>query len=84
MTDAEITAKLTDIFRDVFDDDSIVLRPDMTADDIEGWDSMSHITLVVAAEQAFGVKFPTAEIEELHDVSDFIRLIAVKVAGKRG
>ncbi len=82
MTEAEITGKLTDIFRDVFDDDSIVLRGDMTADDIPEWDSMTHVTLVVAAERTFKIKFRTAEIEELHDVGDFVHLIAAKVADK--
>ena len=82
MTSAEINSKLTDIFRDVFDDDSIVLRDDMTADDIEEWDSMSHVTLVVAAEQTFGIKFRTAEIEELKNVGDFEHLIAAKIAEK--
>lgn len=84
MTEAEITTKLTVLFHDVFDDDSIVLRPDMTADDVPEWDSLSHVTLVVAAEQAFGIKFRTAEIEELHNVGDFVRLIAAKSAGQPG
>ena len=83
MTKAEITGKLTDIFRDVFDDDSIVLRDDMTADDVADWDSMSHVTLVVAAERTFGIKFRTAEIEELKNVGDFEHLIAAKVAEKQ-
>lgn len=82
MTEADIKTKLTAIFRDVFDDDSIVLRDDMTADDIPEWDSMSHVTLVVATEQTFGIKFRTAEIEEMHDVGDFVRLIAAKVETK--
>ncbi|TLU70598.1 acyl carrier protein [Lichenicoccus roseus] len=82
MTEADIKTKLTAIFRDVFDDDSIVLRDDMTADDIPEWDSMSHVTLVVATEQTFGIKFRTAEIEEMHDVGDFVRLIGAKVEGK--
>ncbi len=82
MTKAEINSKLTDIFRDVFDDDAIVLRDDMTADDVEEWDSMSHVTLVVAAERTFGIKFRTAEIEELKNVGDFEHLIGAKVAEK--
>ena len=82
MTEAEITTKLTAIFRDVFDDDSLVLRDDMTADDVAEWDSMSHVTLVVAAEREFGIKFRTAEIEELHNVGEFVSLIGTKVAAK--
>ncbi len=84
MTEAEVNDKLTGIFRDVFDDDHIVLRHDMTADDIDEWDSMSHVTLVVAAERTFGIKFRTAEIEELHNVGDFVHLIVAKTAEKRG
>ena len=80
MTEAEIYANLTEVFRDVFDDDSIVLAPEMTADDIAGWDSQAHVNLVVAAEVKFGVRFRTAELEALHNVGEFVQL----VAGKRG
>jgi acyl carrier protein len=80
MTEQEIFRELTAVFRDVFDDETIVLRPETTADDIDGWDSQAHITLVVATEMRFGIKFRTAELEALHNVGDFVRLIQARTA----
>jgi acyl carrier protein len=80
MDHASILGKLTDIFRDVFDDPSLTIQPSTTADDVPGWDSMNHITIVVEAEQKFGVKFRTSEIEELRNVGDFVNLIASRAA----
>ena len=78
MTEAETYAELTNVFREVFDDDGLMLNSDTTADDIPGWDSQANITLVVAAEQRFGVRFRTAEIESLRNVGEFIQLIRLK------
>jgi acyl carrier protein len=82
MTEAEIYARLTQVFRDVFDDDAIVLRSDTMADDVAGWDSQAHVNLVVAAEMQFGIRFRTAELESLHNVGEFVQLIAQKTAGR--
>jgi acyl carrier protein len=57
MTDQELYAGLNEIFRQVLDDDSIDLKPSMTADDVDGWDSMNHIFIVVEIEKRFGVSF---------------------------
>jgi acyl carrier protein len=81
MTEQDTLEALTMVFRDVFDDDSITLRPETTADDIDGWDSQAHITLVVATEMRFGIKFKTGELEGLHNVGDFVRLIESRLAG---
>lgn len=78
MTQDEIIQSLTELFREVLDDDSIVLTPETTAADIPAWDSMNHITIVVEAERRFGIKVRTAEIEELRNVGDFAALIAAK------
>jgi acyl carrier protein len=78
MTKGEILAGLTTICRDVFDRPSLELTRDTSADDVEEWDSASNITLVVAVEEKFGVKFRTGEIEELRNVGDFVDLIAAK------
>jgi acyl carrier protein len=75
----EVTEKLQNVFRDVFDNPDIVLRDDMTAKDVEGWDSLNHILLVVAVETDFGITFETAEISELKNVGDFIKLIQRKL-----
>lgn len=76
MTEAEIYDALNAIFRRVLEDDSIVLKPDMTAEDVDGWDSMNHIFLVVEMEKHFGVKFQAAEMEELKNVGELADLIA--------
>ncbi|KAA2212156.1 acyl carrier protein [Teichococcus oryzae] len=78
MSQSEIYIALTEVFQEVFDDDSIVLTPETTADDIEGWDSQAHVSLVVAAESQFGVRFRTADLETLHNVGDFVALIEAK------
>ncbi len=78
MNETQILEALTQVFRDVFDDDDIVLTAATTAQDIEGWDSQAHVNLIVAAEMHFGVRFRTAELESLHDVGQFARLIESK------
>ncbi len=78
MTDTEILDQLTQIFRDVFGDDTIVARPDMSAEDIPEWDSMNHITIIAQVEADFRVRFKTAEIEEMRNVNDLIRAIREK------
>ena len=81
MNEAQILEALTHVFRDVFDDDDIVLTAATTAQDIEGWESQAHVNLIVAAEMRFGIRFRTAELESLHDVGQFARLIASKQQG---
>ena len=79
MNEKDILNALTEVFRDVFDDDNIALTPDTTANDIDGWDSQTHVLLIVAAEQRFGVKFRTAELESLKNVGHFAELIRAKL-----
>ncbi|WP_313084888.1 acyl carrier protein [Pseudomonas sp.] len=82
MTEAEVLQQLTPVFRDVFDDDDLVLAPSMTANDIDGWDSQTHVMLTVAAEQRFGIKFRTAELESLRNVGHFAQVIASKLEAR--
>jgi acyl carrier protein len=79
MTEPEIYDALNHIFRRVLDDDSIELHPETTADDVEGWDSMNHIFLVVEIEKHFGVKFQTAEMEELKNVGELTALVRKRI-----
>jgi acyl carrier protein len=72
---SDVTERLTDVFRTTFGDETIVLAPDMTADDIEAWDSASHITLIYAIEDEFGIKFSTRDLENLGCVGDLIAVI---------
>lgn len=73
-----IFSVLTGLFRDVFDDDSVTPHESMTAADVEGWDSLSHIRLVVAVEEKFSLRFTTVEINDLKNVGDFVDLIMRK------
>jgi acyl carrier protein len=81
MTDAEVRSRLAGVFRDVFDDPSIAIFDEMTAADVEGWDSLTHVTLIVAAEKAFDVKFTTRDIQSLQNVGGFVALIRKKLPG---
>jgi acyl carrier protein len=81
MTDLEIRDRLTSVFRDVFDDPSIAIFDAMTAADVDGWDSLTHVTLIVAAEKAFKVKFSTRDIQSLQNVGGFLALIRKKLPG---
>ena len=75
----EIQSKLNVVFQDVFDDDELVVTPDYSAEDVDGWDSLTHIRLVLTTEKAFGVKFSTSEVGQLETVGDLIKLIQSKV-----
>jgi acyl carrier protein len=79
MQESEIYQRLTKIFHNVLDDDSIVLTPELTADDVKEWDSFNHINLIVAIEQAFKIKFQTAELESMKNVGHLVALIEKKV-----
>jgi len=74
MGQVEIYAALTQVFNDVFDDD-IELRPELSANEVDGWDSLTHIRLMLTVEKAFQVKFSTADIGALKNVGDLVRLI---------
>ncbi|TSJ43684.1 acyl carrier protein [Mucilaginibacter corticis] len=79
MEQTEILAKVQDIFRDVLDNEDIVLTPQTTADDVEDWDSLSHIQLIVAIEKAFKIKFTSKEILSWSNVSEMTESIAGKL-----
>ena len=69
---------LTAVFHDVFDDESIVVTPELTADDVDEWDSLTHIRLVGAVEKRFGLRFSAAEVGRLKNVGELVRLIEAK------
>ena len=71
----EVIGLLHPIFRDVFDDDELIIEAKTTANDIDGWDSLTHIRLVISIEKAFGLRFTAAEISELENVGEMIELI---------
>lgn len=76
MTERDIFKRLEEVFRDVFDDDSIRLSPETTADDIEDWDSIEHINLVGAVEDEFGIRFTMGEVSGMKNVGEMARIIA--------
>lgn len=77
-----LMSDLQEVFRDVFDDESIVLRDGMTAKDIEGWDSLMNINLIIAIEERFRVKFAAAEISALKDRGQNVESLAKLIARK--
>jgi acyl carrier protein len=79
MTRDEIYRKLTHIFQNLFDDPDLVLSPAATANDVDGWDSLNHVRLVLAVQKAFGVKFSALEIGQLENVGEFVELIQAKL-----
>ena len=78
MDDAQIYAGLAKVFQDVFDEDSIVVTPELSAKDVDGWDSLTHIRLILTIEKAFKVKFSTSEIVKLQNVGDLVALIKAR------
>jgi acyl carrier protein len=78
MDEPQIYARLSSIFEEVFDDDSIVLTPNLSAKDVDGWDSLAHIRLIFTIEKAFKIKFSTSEIGKLENVGDLVALIKAR------
>lgn len=75
MTREDIFQRLNTIFRDIFDDDNIVVNDATTADDIEDWDSFEHINLVVAIEEEFGFKIPMGKNVTMKNVGEMVDII---------
>jgi acyl carrier protein len=78
MNEPLIYARLAEIFQNVFDEDSIQLTPELSAKDVDGWDSLTHIRLILTVEKAFKVKFSTSEIGKLENVGDLVALIKAR------
>jgi acyl carrier protein len=72
--------KLNGIFRMVFNDDEIDIRPEMTADDVDGWDSLSHVNLILAVEKVFEIRFTQREILTFKKVGDLLDAIDNKIS----
>ena len=75
----DINLRLQKVFRENFDDENLEIKDEMSSDDIEDWDSLSHISLIVSTEDEFNIKFTPNEIEELRNIGDFKNLILNKV-----
>lgn len=77
---SEVRERLTEVFRTTFGDESIVLSPEMTADDIAAWDSVSHITLIYAIEDEFGITLSAKDLENLGNVGDLLAAVERRAA----
>lgn len=72
----QVKIRLEKVFRDVFDDDSITLSDSTTADDIDAWDSLEHISLISAVEKAFKMRFTMKEVSGMKNVGEMIDIVA--------
>jgi acyl carrier protein len=75
---------LTAVVRDVFEDDQITLTESTTADEVDGWDSVMHLNLIIAIEKRFAIRFSTAEISELKEEGQNIGTLLHLIAAKKG
>ena len=80
MTREEVFEKLDEIFQDEFDDDSIHVTETTVAGDIEDWDSLEHINLIVAIEKAFGMKFTMGEVTGMKHVGETVDIILSRIS----
>lgn len=79
MSREEIFLKVQDIFRDVFDDEDLTIRDTTNSDEIDDWDSLEHISLIVSMEKEFSMKFDIKEVNKLENVGEMIDLIKRKM-----
>ena len=79
MTREEVMNAVTEIFRDVFDDEELVIGDETNSEDIEDWDSLEHITLIISMEKEFDMKFDIKEVNKLENVGQMIDLIMRKM-----
>lgn len=82
MDDQTVLKTLNDIFRDLFGDDDMTVTRATSASDVPGWDSLKHISLIVAVENRFGIRIGAAELETLTNVGDLVTTIAAKIGEK--
>jgi acyl carrier protein len=79
MNENEILQRLTNIFRQIFSDPTVVATPQMTAADVEKWDSLTHIDMIMLVEEQFAIRLPTLELMGMQNVGDLVRMIRGKV-----
>lgn len=79
MDQREVFDRLNRVFREVFDDETIRVTPKTTADDIDDWDSLEHITLIFAVEREFRMKFKMGEISSMKNVGEMARIVTERM-----
>ena len=79
MNKKNIINKLTNIFKEIFNDNNIMLNNEMTAKDIDNWDSLTHMLLITKIEEDFSIKFKLKELNDLNNVGNLIKIIDEKI-----
>jgi acyl carrier protein len=79
MEKIEITGKLTSVFRTVFNNNTLVLTNELSAKDVDGWDSLSHMILITEIENVFAIKFKLKDLNKMKNVGDMIEIIMSKL-----
>jgi len=79
MEHTELLEKLTDLFRNVFHSDSLVLTNELTANDVDQWNSLSHMILIAEIEKTFSIQFKLKELNKMRNVGDLINMISLKL-----
>lgn len=81
MNREEILEKINEVFRDSFDREDLVIREETTAADVEGWDSLKHLSLLEAVEDEFDMRFTMAEVSGMKNIGEMISIIAERTKG---
>ncbi len=79
MSATDIYPQLSEVFQEVFDDENLQLSPELASEDVDGWDSLAHIRLVLMVESSFRIKFSAGEVGKLKNVGEFAELISRKL-----
>jgi acyl carrier protein len=79
MERADVVIKLTTVFRKIFNNDSLILTDELTANDVNYWDSLSHMLLITEIENSFSIKFKLKELNKIRNVGDMINIICSKI-----
>jgi acyl carrier protein len=80
----QVEERLTEVFHDVFEDDAIVVTRELTADKVDGWDSLTHVRLLLTIERKFGVKISAMDAGKLKTVGDLLDLLDAKLGKQKG
>lgn len=84
MSRTDIIDRMTPVFQEVFDDDNLTIDASTTSGDVEDWDSLSNVRLIIAVERAFGVRIKASEVAQLDNVGSLADLVAQKLAATSG
>ncbi|MYM97999.1 acyl carrier protein [Duganella vulcania] len=81
-TEQSILAELTPIFRSIFENDTLVVTPELTAKDVDGWDSLTHMSLIVAVEEHFKIKFKLRDVVKFRNLGDMCATVLASLKSR--